>query len=968
MVNQRNLREIYEKNFSERVRLSNILIATLVDGEYVRHYVEMLTSMDKDFKKSQVRFHHDREELSLLQERGAPEDEQHVFLNRMKSFNLSMQDLKSDIYWSVIESLRNLRDISHTKYVYVFADTGVVGDDGTVFYTYIFDANDDNIYDDLDTDGLGTVIAAEDVMTTIYRTKKPMETVQYEKGVYGELYFAYAPVLDGNGDVIAILGTDIDLDEMHAEIRKSMLFFNIVFLSFIVIVILVIYIYLSRYITLPLGELTKTAKRLADGNVYTFVPEAALRQRNEFGILANAVNDMSGVYQSMIKNSEELFEATKIGKLSVRADDSIYKGNIQQVIRQINDTLDSMTLYLNSIPEGIFIMSKNFEMYYRNEQYIKFFGGMTAPEFAEKMFADSEDGPEQKFDELLKQTNNNTTIWINGLCFSITVKEINLSGVIENSVLVIAVDITDLMREKENAQAAARAKADFLSRMSHEMRTPMNAIIGMAKIAENTDDMTKLKYCLSNIDNSSRLLLGIINDVLDMSKIEAGKFSLENVPMNIEKMLINVSDIIIENMEKKHQRFEVIIGEGMTLDYTADELRLSQVVTNLLSNAVKFTPENGRITLGVDEIGRQEQTNTLRFSVSDTGIGMKPEQISRLFTSFEQADGSITRRFGGTGLGLAISKNIVGRMNGHIWAESEYGKGSSFIFEVQLERAPEQGGAAEYSGDMKLLVASHDEEMRQRFRSILGSRGIDADYASGAEDIVSFTDGAYSSGIGYDVVFMELNMPGMNGIELVKRLGDKIDVAAVVIIASFLDWQQVEEDAHSVNIRRYVTRPVFPSAIMGAISGVKHTSPDTSDIMEHNAKEIPDLSGIKILLAEDVDINREIFEALLSETNVAIEMAENGLVAVSKFKEDPEKYDMIMMDIQMPEMDGYEATRTIRALDIPKARTIPIVAMTANAFKEDIDRCLESGMNDHLSKPIDEIAVMGKIAAYTKKK
>jgi CheY-like chemotaxis protein len=209
-------------------------------------------------------------------------------------------------------------------------------------------------------------------------------------------------------------------------------------------------------------------------------------------------------------------------------------------------------------------------------------------------------------------------------------------------------------------------------------------------------------------------------------------------------------------------------------------------------------------------------------------------------------------------------------------------------------------------------------------------------------------------------------MPRMNGIDLVRRLGDKIDVTSVVIIASFLDWQQVEEDAHSVNIRRYVTRPVFPSAIMGAINGVKHALPETSDVSEHNAKEIPDLSGITILLAEDVDINREIFEALLSETNVSIDMAENGLIAVSKFKESPDKYDMIMMDIQMPEMDGLEATRTIRALDIPKAHTIPIVAMTANAFKEDIDRCIESGMNDHLSKPIDEIAVMGKIAAYTK--
>ena len=836
IVNQRNLREIYENNFSERVRLSNILIATLVDGEDVRHYVDLLSKKDDEFKNRQVQFYHDREELFDLQERGAPDEEQLVVLDRMKSFHLSMQDIKSDIYWSVIESLRNLRDISHTKYVYVFADTGVMLEDGRTLYTYIFDADDDNLYDEPDADGLGTVIAAEDSMITIYATKQPMETVQYEDGFYGELYFAYAPVLDSSGDVIAILGTDIDLVEMHAEIRKSMLLFTVVFLSFIVVVILMIYIFVNRYITRPLGVLTDTAQSLADGDVYTCVPDAALRQRSELGILANAVNDMSGVYQTMIKNSEELFKATKIGKLNIRADDSRYKGGIQKVIRQINDTLDSMTLYLNSIPEGIFIISKNFEMYFRNRQYVKFFGDIPASEFVRRMFEDSGEGsgpPERQFEDFLRQENNNTTIWINGLCFSITAKEISLSEMIENSVLVIAVDITDLMKEKEKAQAAARAKTDFLSRMSHEMRTPMNAIIGMAKIAGSTEDPSRLKYCLSTIGNSSKLLLDIINDVLDMSKIEAGKFTLENVPMNIKTMLTKICDIISENIKKKNQKLEVILGEDLYLDYSADELRLSQVITNLLSNAVKFTPENGSITLNVKETGSQNGAGTLRFSVSDTGIGMTAEQISRLFTSFEQADGSITRRFGGTGLGLAISKSIVEKMGGRIWVESEYGSGSTFIFEVKLERTAERKAAG-------------------------------------------------------------------------------------------------EEDSNLVK------------------------------------KDIPDFSGVTILLAEDVDINREIFEALLSETHISIDSAENGRIAVSKFRENPEKYDLIMMDIQMPEMDGYEATRTIRAMDLPWAKSVPIIAMTANAFKEDIDHCLASGMNGHLAKPIDEAAVMEKIALYTK--
>ena len=838
IIIRHNLQGIYEKNFTERVTLSNTLIATLIDGEDVKHYVELLRDKDGEFKKRQIQFLNDREELRRLQENNDSEEEQLILLDRLKSFHMDMSGLKSDIYWSVIKDLQNLRDISQTKYVYVFADTGVVSDEGEILYTYIFDADDTGEYDDdgdPDADGLGTVSVGENIVPEIYRTKKPMETVMYYKGFYGELYYAYAPVLDEDGNVTAILGTDVDLEEMRNEINKSTALFNIVFLSFFTVIILVIFIFVNRNISKPLGDLTNTAQKLADGNVYTFIPDTALRQRTELGVLAHAVNDMIGVYQNMIKSSEELFKAAKIGRLDVRNDESNYKGDIKKVVKQINDTFDSMILYLNSIPESVFIMSKNFEMYFRNEQYVNFFGDMTAAEFVRKMFPDNQENgePEKPFARLLTQANNNTTIWINDLCFSITVKEIVLSETAENSVLVIAVDITDLMREKENAQSAAKAKTDFLSRMSHEMRTPMNAIIGMARIAENADNASKLKHCLATIGNSSRLLLGIINDVLDMSKIEAGKFELEKAPMNIEKMLINICNIFNGSMADKHQQFDLIKGENLALYYTADELRLSQVITNLLSNAVKFTPENGKIALTVNEIGRNMETSTLRFSISDTGIGMTGEQIGRLFNSFEQADGSITRRFGGTGLGLAISKTIVEKMDGRLWVESEYGSGSEFIFEIQLQIAPDQDAAQ--------------------------------------------------------------------------------DAAAAVKMPEI----------------------------------------------------IPDLSGVTMLLAEDVDINREIFIELLSKTRISIDTAENGLIAVSKFRENPDKYDLIMMDIQMPEMDGYEATGTIRALDIPKAKSIPIIAMTANVFKEDIERCLASGMNDHLAKPIDEAAVMEKLMIYT---
>ena len=841
-LNQINLRGIYEKTYTEKVLLSNALIATLVNSEEIKNYVDILRGFGDEFRAKQLMFHNTRQELYNLQEQGAPEEEQMVLMNRMKAFHEEMMPLKSDMYWSVIESLRNLRNLSHSTYVYVFADTGAKTEDGEALNTYLFDADDDGEYYSWDSDGLGTVNVGEPVIMELYETKKPMNTVMYYEGLYGELYYAYAPILDNNNNVVAFLGTDVALQEMYEDIDKSnamlqheignyMFGFTLIMIGCVIIVVLTTYFYINRFIAKPLGELTRTAQKFADGDVYTIVPETTLELRNELGILATAFFNMSNVYQSMIKNTEELFEASKIGKLDVRSDTSRYKGDIQKVMQQINSTLDGIRMYMNGVPEGVFIMSKNFEMYFRNDQFVSFFGNMSARELISRMFPQDSDSMtvplHKRFLEELKRPNNSTINWINNHCYSITLKEIYLSDITENSVMAIAIDITDLMQEKENAQAAAKAKSEFLSRMSHEMRTPMNAIIGMAKIAEDTDDVTRLKYCLSTIGTSSKLLLGIINDVLDMSKIESGKFELEKTSFDIKKMVENLGSIVRETIVKKNQIFNIELDNNLNIYYLGDELRLSQVLTNLLSNAMKFTPENGSISLAIEELQRSDNRSTLRFSVKDTGIGLTKDQIGRLFSSFEQADGSITRRFGGTGLGLAISKSIIEKMGGKIWVESEYGSGSAFLFDVELEH-------------------------------------------SSAPETAAF---------------------------------------------------------------------VMPA-------------------------EIPDLSGMHIILAEDVEINREIFIALLEETGIIIESAENGLIAVSMFTEDPGKYDMIIMDIQMPEMDGYEATRKIREMAIPKAKTIPIIAMTANAFKEDIDNCISCGMNSHLSKPIDKDAVIRKIIQY----
>ena len=978
-VVRNNIRQVFEESFNERVLLTNALMAANVDSDEVKYFVDLIESMDDGFRQRQVRYHHDRHLYWVLHDTGTLGGSEEELLSRLTEFRRETEAMKNDLYWNLVDELRRLKEISKSTYLYIMADTGLISDDGEPLYTIIIDADDTPGLDEPDADGLGTSDVSLSNMREVYETKRQMDWVSYYIGDYGELYYSYAPVIDSNGEVIAIFGTDLDLVSMNNSVRATSLLFNLTFLAFFVVILLFIYIFIRKSIIEPLGGLTKTARELAQGNVYFTAPETDAAKRDEIGTLASAVREMQLTFDEMISSTEKLFKAANVGKLDVRNDSGNFKGDIRNVIDQINDTLDSVTLYLNNIPEGIFIMNKELEIYFRNDKYKEFFGDPPALELISKIFpsdesddADREAYLKERVTGLLEQGKGSINAWVGEMCFSVYFIEIAISAEeADNSVLVIAVDITDLMNEKENAQAAAKAKSDFLSRMSHEMRTPMNAIIGMAKIAETTDDVSRLRYCLKTIGSSSSHLLGIINDVLDMSKIEAGKLELELVPMNIEKMLMKVCNIVIDKMEEKNHKFNVVLGKNLNLNYIADDLRLSQIIANLLSNAVKFTPDGGRITLAVDKAGQKDNKTTLRFAVTDTGIGMTKEQLGKLFNAFEQADGSVSRKYGGTGLGLAISKNIIEQMDGRIWVETEPGAGSSFIFEVNLERAPRQESVI-YDGispgDTKDLVIESDADILGHFVSITDSFGIKTDSASDTVQALAKVSAAYDSGRPYDIIFLDYEMPETNGIDLVKQLKGRIDNNTVIIITTHQEWYKIEKSAIENNITRCIAKPIFPSSVLDAINEVVGSMLKSLEIKTDNAYAQPDLSGVSVLLAEDVEINREIFITLLEDTKIKIDTAENGKIAVDKFAANPEKYDMIIMDVQMPEMDGFQATRTIRAMDFEKAKKIPILAMTANAFKEDIERCRESGMDDHMPKPINEKNVIEKITYYSKLK
>ncbi|AEF81103.1 multi-sensor hybrid histidine kinase [Leadbettera azotonutricia ZAS-9] len=529
-------------------------------------------------------------------------------------------------------------------------------------------------------------------------------------------------------------------------------------------------------------------------------------------------------------------------------------------------------------------------------------------------------------------------------------------------VMILFHDITDIERAREEAERANLAKSTFLATMSHEMRTPMNAIIGMTSIGKAAPGLERKDYCFKKIEEASTHLLGVINDVLDMSKIEANKLELSPESFNFEKMLQKTVNVINFRVSEKQQDFTVYIDAKIPSIIIGDDQRLAQVITNLLSNAVKFTPEKGRIHLDSRLLKEEKGIYTIQISISDTGIGLSEEQKGRLFSSFQQAENSTSRKYGGTGLGLAISKRIVEMMGGSIWIESEPGKGSSFIFTMQVPRGSEDQQVpvpGRNWDNVKVLAVDDDPDTLEYFMQIAEQIGFACDAASGSEDALRLIaeKGAY------DIYFVDWKMPGMNGIELARQIKGKEEQAAksVIIMISATEWDLIQGEAKAAGVDKFLSKPLFPSPIVDSINECL----GTGAIREIQTGETVSYKGHCILLVEDVEINQEIVLTLLEPTCLTIDCADNGAKALSMFSAAPEKYDMIFMDVQMPEMDGYEATRRIRALEnVPHAASIPIVAMTANVFREDVERCLAAGMNDHVGKPIDMDEIFKKLQKY----
>ena len=861
----------------------------------------------------------------------------------------------------------------NAKYFYVLVDAGVPG-----MYTYIYDANHDQDYPGHkyalgDNESKDQYVGADAVLATGLGFQQAM--YYNDPDQYGELYYAYSPIFNSKGEVVAFLGTDIDISPMKIKLHSFQR--NLLLIAFFTILafILIYYLVIKKIILDPLERVTDTALNLSRGKV-ELLPLTGLTSRNdEIGQLGMAFESVSGSIKRLINDIGRLMLAVRGGMLNMRVEPDSYEGDYRRIITGVNMTLDVMCKHFDAMEKGVCFFDNNGEdVLYCNQVAERYFRMHGLPEEGNSLLSSLLGaGQEQELSEIIQNSAQapyyrtlNLTDTEEGAhrAYSLSLSLIHneLSGETaeaDNSCLLAMItDITSIAQARIAADQANQAKTEFLSRVSHEMRTPMNAIIGMTYIAGSTDEKDKIRYCLDKIDTASKQLLTVIEDMLDMSRIETHQLKIFNKEFNLESILKNIASSTQYEAEKKKQNFFINLDNNIPASVISDSLRLSQVLTKLLTNAVKFTEENGTVTLNIENIGEENNIVNLQFEIIDNGIGISPEQLPCLFTFFEQGDGGIDRKYGGTGLGLVISKYIIELMGGQIRVDSELGQGTKFTFNIKVEKGANNVDLkldpAINKGATRILAVDDAREIRDYFIDLMTSLGLPCDVAESGEQAMEMILSSKDENP-YSICFIDWLMPGMNGIELAEKISGVSPESAIIIMISAASWNDIEEGASSAGIKHYIPKPLLPSTLVAYINktlaGDHYALPDVA--AKEDVNNTFHFQNRTVLLAEDKYVDRDIFLTILEPTGLSIDFAGNGRETVSMFQDKPERYDLILISIEMPGINGYEATRQIRALEHPAAAAIPIIALTPNMFWEDADKYFDVGVNDHISKPVD---------------
>ena len=829
------IHSVFKKRYEDKLLIPERIFLAQYTYKDILPYIDGLKERS-NFAAESLQYYNDRQYVLDIEKTHSDKEypsEYHSAKERMEEYAQALSEFQDEKYHTIKKRLLELRVGAGLANLHIFADIGVPD-----MYIHIFDA----VYQ-----GEPAGEFSEDFGTPnpklfftdaeqIFITGEPVIVLSNNNhDHHDKSYYSLVPIKDENGSVIAIIGTDINMQSLENQLDSFVLHSVTIIIFVSLVLVCVMYFTICRLVVRPIKKLTAISRDIASGNVYGEIPAWIMGRKDEMGILGQSYASMSRVLLELLGKSDALFEAAMSGRLDTRSNPASVAGFFAQLANKINDTLGVIVSYLDSIPGPVAILNSEFDIVFTNKQFKKTFTGVDDSEIYKTLLGAEDDvvrgSLKEQLAEHLEHEDISTLGWfdISGeqRCLSFLCRRVTRDGN-TNGAIVVMTDSTELVTAKDRALSANKAKSEFLSRVSHEFRTPLNVILGMAKLGMGDKRLEDSSERFGKIVASSSHLADLINDVLDMSRMESGKTEIKQEPMILKKTAEECIELLTLRAQENGIALKSSIDPHLPAVLVGDEFRIKQILLNLLSNAIKFTAR-GHVALDIAVTERDEGSCVVQFTVADTGIGMSKDFLNKVFTPFEQEDSFLSRRYTGSGLGLSISKNLVTHMGGDITVESKLGEGSRFSFNIPFNIA-------------------------------------------------------------------KLAQDGENG-----------DIAGDFEIS---------------------------------------------------------LEGKRILLVDDIDINRMIVSEIFSDTGVEIEEACDGEEALKKFKKSPEEYfDCVLMDIQMPKMDGYTATGAIRACGRAD-NDIPIIAMTANALKEDIEDARAAGMNDHIAKPIDFIMCMKKVKKW----